>query len=122
MKTFVALKYLYENSFYKNHKFQLGEKMTIILLIMLRFTFKNSFNEKVSLKTSASAYAVCCKIGLLLKPGPRLWTPTQGNLDPEKIGPGKPWTLKNLDLEKPARLEKCGKQLDAVKRLKDHIV
>ena len=89
---------------------------------MLRFTFKNSFNEKVSLKASASAYAVSCEIGLLLKPGPRLWTPTQENLDPEKIGPGKPWTLKNLDLEKSARLEKCGKQLDAVKRLKDHIV
>ena len=87
MKTFVALKYLYENSFYKNHKFQRGEEMRIILLIMPRFTFKNSFNEKVSLKTNASAYAVCCEMGLLLKPGPRLWTPTEKNLDPEKPGP-----------------------------------
>ena len=87
MKTFVALKYLYENSFYKNHKFQRGEEMRIILLIMPRFTFKNSFNEKVSLKTNASAYAVCCEMGLLLKPGPRLWTPTEKILDPEKPGP-----------------------------------
>ena len=30
--------------------------------------------------------------------------------------------MKNLDPEKPERQEKCGKQLDAVKRLKDLIV
>ena len=99
MKTFVALKYLYENSFYKSHKFQLGEEMRVILLIMLRFTFKNSFNEKVSLKTSTSADAVCYKMGLLLKPGPRLWTLTQKNLDPEKSVPKKTCTQKNLDPE-----------------------
>ena len=55
------------------------------------------------------------------KPVPRK-TWTLKNLDPEKPGPGKTWTLKNLGLEKPGRQEKCGKQLDAVKRLKDHIV
>ena len=35
----------------------------------------------------------------------------------------KTWTQTlNPDPEKPGRQEKCGKQLDAVKRLKDHIV
>ena len=43
---------------------------------------------------------------LLLKPGPRPWTRTLKNLDPEKPGPRKTWTLKtwtlkNLDSEKP---------------------
>ena len=38
--------------------------------------------------------------GLILKPGPRPWTRTQKNLDPEKPGPRKTWTLKNLDPEK----------------------
>ena len=39
--------------------------------------------------------------GLILKPGPRPWTRTQKNLDPEKPGPRKTWTLKNLGPEKP---------------------
>ena len=35
----------------------------------------------------------------------------------------KTWTQTlNPDPEKPGRQEKCGKQLDEVKRLKDHIV
>ena len=50
------------------------------------------------------------RIWLLLKPGPGPWTRTQKNLDPEKPGPRKTWTLKNLDPEKR------GKQLDASKR------
>ena len=50
------------------------------------------------------------RIWLLLKPGPRPWIRTQKNLDPEKPGPRKTWTLKNLDPEKR------GKQLDASKR------
>ena len=65
---------------------------------------------------------ISLKCRLLLKPGPRPWTRIQKNLDPKNPGPGKTWILKNLNLEKPGRLEKCGKQLDAVKRLKDHIV
>ena len=36
--------------------------------------------------------------------------------DPEKPGLRKTWTLKNLDYEKR------GKQLDAKKRLEDHMV
>ena len=39
--------------------------------------------------------------GLILKPGPRPWTRTQKNLDPEKPWPCKTWTQKNLDPEKP---------------------
>ena len=38
-------------------------------------------------------------IWLLLKPGPRPWARTL-DPDPEKLGPRKTWTLKNLDLEK----------------------
>ena len=37
---------------------------------------------------------------LLLKPGPRPWTWTLKNLDPEKSGLTKTWALKNLDPEK----------------------
>ena len=74
---------------------------------MLRFTFKNSFNEKVSLKASASAYAVSCEIGLLLKPGPRLWTPTQENLDPEKPGPWKTCTSRKM-----WKIAGCGKKIE----------
>ena len=50
----------------------------------------------------------CQNTGLLLKPGPGSWT---RNLDPdpEKPGPRKTWTLKNLDPEKH------GKQLDMEK-------
>ena len=44
------------------------------------------------------------------KPG---WT--LKNLYPEKPGPWKIWTLKNLDHEK------CGKQLDAEKRLENNM-
>ena len=36
------------------------------------------------------------------------------NLDPEKPGPWKNWTLKNLDLEKH------GRRLDMEKWLEDH--
>ena len=39
-------------------------------------------------------------MGLLLKPRPRPWTRTL-DLDPEKPGPRKAWTLKILDHEKP---------------------
>ena len=71
------------------------------------------------------------QLWLLLKPGPRPWTRTQKNLDPEKPGTWKTWTLKNLDLKKPGpwktgtlktlEPEKRGpwktwQQLDAVKR------
>ena len=45
-------------------------------------------------------------IWLLLKPGPGPWTLDP---DPEKPGPRKTWTLKNLDSEKH------GKQLDMEK-------
>ena len=38
------------------------------------------------------------------------------NLDPEKPGPWKNWTLKNLDLEKH------GRRLDMEKWLEDHIL
>ena len=38
---------------------------------------------------------------LLLKSGPGPWTRIQKNLDPEKPGPRKTWTLNNLDPEKP---------------------
>ena len=38
-----------------------------------------------------------------LDPGPRPWTRTLKNLDPEKPGPCKTWALKNLDPEKPGR-------------------
>ena len=40
----------------------------------------------------------------------KTWTCTLKNLDPEKHGPSKTWTLENLDHEK---------RLDAVKRLGD---
>ena len=54
--------------------------------------------------------------GLLLEPGPRHWIRTLKNLGSEKPGPRKTWTQKNLDYEKR------GKQLDAKKRLEDHMV
>ena len=40
---------------------------------------------------------------LLLKPGPGVWTRTLKSLDsePEKPGPRKTWTQKQLDPEKP---------------------
>ena len=38
---------------------------------------------------------------LLLKPGPRPWARTLNNLDPEKPGTRKTWTLKNMDSERP---------------------
>ena len=49
------------------------------------------------------------KVFQFLKPGPRPWTRTLKNLDPEKPGPWKTWTLKDLNYEKR------GKQLDAKK-------
>ena len=54
------------------------------------------------------------------------------NLDPEKLGPWKTWTLKNLEPEKPGPwkastpkkldLEKYGKRLDMEKWLEKHIL
>ena len=68
-----------------------------------------------------------------LNPGPRprkTWT--LKNMDSEKHGPWKAWTQKNLDPKKPGpwkswtqknlEHEKRWKQLDAEKRLEDHIV
>ena len=70
--------------------------------------------SKLPLRTASKAWTQA------LDPGPekpRPWkTWTQKNLDPEKPGPWKIWALKNLDYEK------CGKQLDAKKRLEDHMV
>ena len=42
---------------------------------------------------------------LLLKPGPGPWTCILKDLDLEKPGPWKTWTLKNLDPEKPGPLK-----------------
>ena len=64
------------------------------------------------------------------------WTldldPDPENLYPEKTGPWKTWTLKNLDLEKTGPwktwtlknldLEKRGKRLGMEKWLEDHIL
>ena len=73
-----------------------------------------------------------------LGPGPGLWTlkpdpgPRPENLDREKPGPWKAWTLKNLDLGKPLPwktwtlknldLEKYWKRLDMEKWLEEHIL
>ena len=54
---------------------------------------------------------------LLLKPGPGPWKSwTEKSLDPEKPGLRKIWTLKILNYEKRR------KQLDAEKKLEDHMV
>ena len=58
-------------------------------------------NGVVNLLLQAWNYNTNRNNRLLLKPGPRPWTRTVKNLDPEKPGLRKTWSLKNLDPEKP---------------------
>ena len=66
-----------------------------------KFTGEHPCRNMISIK-------LLCNCGRLLlkpgsepeKPGPRLWNRTLINLDPEKPGPWKTWTLNNLDPQK----------------------